>query len=325
MDQASPINFKNFRSGNIFKKIIGIIIAIMALILIFSSWFTISPEEVGVVLRFGKYQRTVESGLNFKIPFGVEDVLKVPVERQLKMEFGFRTLNPGINTEYDTGDYTYESLMLTGDLNAANVEWIVQYRIKDPYQFLFKVRNATSSLRDVTESLMQEVIGDRTVNEVLTVGRQEIATLVTVKLQEITNQYEMGIQVDQVVLQDVNPPDKVKPSFNRVNEAQQEKEKLINQAWSEYNKIIPKAKGDAERTIEEAKGYALERINKAKGDANRFNALFKEYMKAKEVTMQRMYLETMGAVLQKVGKKMIVDDKTGGILPYLNLNQDGGK
>jgi len=304
MEQKVPFDLKDFRPPNInFKTIIGVVVAILLVIFLFSSYFTVDTDEVGVVLRFGKFVRTVDPGLNFKLPFGIEQVYKVPVERQLKLELGFRTTKPGIRTEYSSRKYQEESLMLTGDLNAAEVEWIVQYRIKDPYKFLFRVRNSVGTFRDINEAVMREVVGDRTVDEVLTVGRQEIASTVTVKVQELCDQYETGIKVEQVVLQDVNPPESVKPAFNEVNEAQQEREKLINQALSEYNKVIPRARGEAERTIEKAKGYALERVNNARGEASKFDSVFKEYMKAKEVTRQRIYLETMNDVMQKGWKK----------------------
>ncbi|MCX7725783.1 MAG: FtsH protease activity modulator HflK [Chitinispirillaceae bacterium] len=304
------------------KFIIGGIILVL---LIFSSLVTVEPEEVGVVLRFGKFVRIVNPGLNVKLPLGIEKVYKVPVERQLKLEFGFRTEKIEDRTTYSSKSYLDESLMLTGDLNAADVEWIVQYRIKDPYKFLFRVRNSTKTFRDINEAIMREIVGDRTVNEVLTIGRQEIAATAKNKIQELADQYEMGIKVEQIVLQDVNPPDEVKPAFNEVNEAQQEKEKLINQARSEYNKIIPKAKGEAQKIIEEAQGYALERVNMAKGEVARFNALYQEYSKAKEVTRQRIYLETMNEVMKKAGKKIITDEKTSGLLPLLDLRKEGAK
>lgn len=321
---SDQFDLSNFRPPNISgRKILWIFVGIIILIFLWQSWFTVNPEEVGIVLRFGKYTRQAPSGLNFKLPFGIEDVIKVPVERQIKQEFGFRTLRAGVRTEYAPNRFQDESLMLTGDLNAAQVEWIVQYRISDPYKYLFKVRNAETTFRDITEAIMREIVGDRTVNEVLTVGRQEIALAVEVKIQELCDQYETGIKVDQVVLQDVNPPEEVKPSFNEVNEAQQEKEKLINQARSEYNKIIPKARGEAQRQIEEARGYALERVNNAKGDAARFNAQYIEYSKAREVTRQRLYLETLDEVLSKVGRKLVTDDKASGILPLFNLEKGG--
>lgn len=316
-------NLREIRRPNFSSKSI-LTILILGLIIFFLSsiWFTIGPEEVGVILRLGKYNRTINPGLNYKLPFGIERVHKVPVERQLKLEFGFRTVKAGIQTEYSTKKYQEESLMLTGDLNAAEVEWIVQYRVSDPYKYLFRVRNIETTFRDINEATVREVIGDRTVDEVLTVGRQEVADTVTQKLQGLCDQYEMGIKIEQVVLQDVNPPETVKPAFNEVNEAQQEREKLINQAWSEYNKVVPRAKGEAERTIEEAKGYALERINNARGEASKFNSVFKEYSKAKEVTRQRIYLETMGNILKKVGRKLITDDKANGILPLFQFGKE---
>lgn len=323
---TDQFDLSKFKPPNISgKSIKWIVLGILIFLFLWQSWFTVEPEEVGVVLRFGAYTRQASPGLNFKLPFNIESVTKVPVERQLKQEFGFRTLKAGVRTQYAPNRFQDESLMLTGDLNAAEVEWIIQYRISDAYKFLFKVRNAELTFRDITEAVMREIVGDRTVNEVLTVGRQEIALAVEEKIQELADQYETGIKVDQVVLQDVNPPDEVKPSFNEVNEAQQEKEKLINQARSEYNQIIPKARGEAQKVIEEAKGYALERVNNAKGDAARFTAQFIEYRKAKEVTRQRIYLETLEEVLSKVGRKLITDDKASGILPLFQFDQGGQK
>jgi membrane protease subunit HflK len=299
------------------------VIGVFVLIVLFSMVFTISPEEVGVILRFGKYTRTVDPGLNFKLPF-IESLEKVPIQRQLKEEFGFRTEAAGVRTVYSKASFLDESLMLTGDLNAAEVEWIVQYRINDAFKWLFKVRGTQQTFRAMTEAVMREVVGDRTVNEVLTIGRQEISVSVQAMLQDLCDQYETGIKVDQVVLQDVNPPDRVKPSFNEVNEAQQEREKLINQARSEYNKIIPRAKGEAEQMIQEAEGYALERVNRSRGEAARFNSVFFEYRRAKEVTRQRIYLETLNNVLPKVGKKLIVDEDIKGLIPLLDLKKEVG-
>jgi membrane protease subunit HflK len=323
MNEDYQFDFSKFRFPNIsFRTIRWVIIGVILIIFLVSSVFTVNPEEIGVIQRFGKYTRVVSPGLNFKLPFGIETVKKVPVERQLKEEFGFRTKAPGVRTEYVSRAFQQESLMLTGDLNAGEVEWIVQFRISDPYRFLFKVRNAISTFRDMNEALMREVVGDRSVSEVLTIGRVEIANTVTTKLQELCDQYETGIKVDQVVLQDVNPPDPVKPAFNEVNEAQQEREKLINQARSEYNKVIPKARGDASRIIEEARGYAVERVNQSRGEATRFNSIFKEYIKAPEVTRQRIYLETMNDILPRVGRKLITDEDTTGVLPLFQFTKE---
>jgi membrane protease subunit HflK len=298
----------------------AILALVLVLVVVFTSFYTVDPEEVGVVMRFGKYVRSTEPGLHFKIPFWIERVLKVPIQRQLKEEFGFRTVSAGVRSQFSTRGYGEESNMLTGDLNAAVVEWVVQYRIVDPYQFLFRVRGVRETFRAMSEAVMRQVIGDRTVNEVLTVGRAEVAHEVERQLQELCNQYETGIKVDQVVLQDVNPPDPVKPSFNEVNQAQQEREKLINQAQSEYNKVIPRARGEAQETIQKAEGYALDRVNRARGDAARFEAMYTEFRKAPEVTRRRIYIETMSRVLPQVQRKVIVDDDLRSVLPLLNLD-----
>jgi membrane protease subunit HflK len=298
----------------------AVLALVLALVVVFTSFYTVDPEEVGVVMRFGQYVRSTDPGLHFKIPFWIERVLKVPIQRQLKEEFGFRTVSAGVRSQFSTRGYGEESNMLTGDLNAAVVEWVVQYRIVDPYQFLFRVRGVRETFRAMSEAVMRQVIGDRTVNEVLTVGRAEVAHEVERQLQDLCNQYETGIKVDQVVLQDVNPPDPVKPSFNEVNQAQQEREKLINQAQSEYNKVIPRAKGEAEETIQQAQGYALNRVNRARGDAARFEAMYAEYRKAPQVTRRRIYIETMSRVLPQVQRKVIVDDGLRSVLPLLNLD-----
>lgn len=302
------------------KFIRPIALGLLVLIGLFTSIYTVGPEEVGVVVRFGKYERTVDPGLNFKMPYGVETVEKIPVERQLKQEFGFRTTSSGVRSSYAKADYVDESLMLTGDLNLADVEWVVQYRISDPYLFLFKVRNAEKTLRDMSESAVRKVVGDRTVNEVLTVGRVEIASSVERLLQELCNEYENGITIDQVVLQDVNPPDPVKPSFNSVNEAQQQRETLINQGQSEFNRVIPRARGEALQTIQQAEAYALNRVNGARGETVRFNSLYEEYIKAPEVTKKRIYLETMSRIMPRIGNKVVVDEQGNNLLPLLQLN-----
>ena len=322
----SPFDFQSYKRNipqyNIsFSSLKVMFWVLIAIILLNTSIFTVSPEEVGVITTFGKYTRTVKPGLNFKVPFGVEDVTKVAVERQHKLEFGFRTLKADVQSIYEKRGYEDESLMLTGDLNSADVEWTVQYRIEDPFKYLFKVRNPIQTLRDMSESVMREVVGDRTVNEVLTIGRQEISSVVEEKLQHMCDQYETGFKVEQVVLQDVNPPDPVKKSFNEVNEAQQEKEKLINQARSEYNQVIPKAEGEAAQYIQQARGYAIDRINSARGDSAKFVSVFREYKKAPEITRQRIYLETLNTILPQVGKKIVIDENATNIIPLLNLDK----
>ncbi len=300
-----------------------IVAAVVVLILLVGSIYTISPEEVGVILRFGKYVRITDPGLHFKLPLGIEQLTKVPVQRQLKMEFGFRTTRPGIRTEYRvTPEAFKEAVMLTGDLNVAVVEWIVQYKIKDPYKYLFKIRDAESTFRYMNEAVVKKIVGDNSVDEVITVGRARIANNAKEELQNLCDLYEIGIDVNQLIFQDVNPPDPVKPSFNEVNESLQEKERKINEAWSEYNELIPRSRGEAEQTIRAAEGYAMERVNNAKGDANRFTALYREYARSPLVTRRRLYLETIIEILPKIGKKIIIDEKQKNILPLLNLGEE---
>jgi membrane protease subunit HflK len=300
----------------------ALLFALIALIgiTLLGSIYTIGPEEIGVIRRLGRFDGVTQPGLHLRLPLGLDRLNKVPVQRQLKEEFGFRTRAAGVQSTFISRGFEDEALMLTGDLNIASVEWIVQYRIVDPYKFLFRVRNIRDTLRDLNEAVMREVVGDRTINEVLTVGRIDISDTVKLRLQELCNQYETGIKVDQVVLQDVNPPELVKPSFNAVNEAQQEREKLINDARAEYNRAIPSAKGEAEQTISEARAYELERINGAKGQAARFNNLFEAYTTAPDVTRRRIYLETMAKSLPNAGNKVIFDPEIKGMLPLFDLS-----
>ncbi|HMB40727.1 MAG TPA: FtsH protease activity modulator HflK [Balneolaceae bacterium] len=307
---------------NLLGNVKGIAIAVVAFILVFASFYTVDPEEVGVVQRFGEYQRTAEPGLNFKIPF-VETTRIVPVERQLKQEFGYRTVESGVQTTYTKAGYVDESLMLTGDLNLADVEWVVQYRIADPYNYLFKIRNPDKTLRDMSEAAMRQVVGNRTVNEVLTIGRASVAARVQEILQELNAEYESGIQIEQVVLQDINPPDPVKPSFNAVNEAQQQRETLINQAESDYNRVIPRARGEAEQTIQQAEGYAINRTNTAEGEVAAFVQLHQEYSLAPDITKKRIYFETLQELFPTIGTKVITDQDGTNVLPLLQMQMDG--
>lgn len=286
---------------------------------VWSSYYTVPSDSVAVVQRFGKHLKEVPPGLHFKFPLGIDKATIVPVKRQLKQEFGFTT--PGAKDPYQgSRSGGRETQMVTGDLNAALVEWVVQYRISDPVRFLFEVREPAETLRYVSESVMREVVGDRTVDEVITIGRQEIEIDALVKMQELSSKYVMGISIDQVQLKNINPPKPVQESFNEVNQAQQSKEKLINEARQEYNKVIPLAEGEKDQRIREADGYRLKRINEAEGDASRFNALFTEYHKAPEVTRRRIYIETMQSVMPSIQSKVLVDEQMRGLLPLLNLD-----
>ena len=297
------------------------VVVLVAILAGFNALYQVQPEEVGVVLRFGRYIGTTDPGLRIKLPF-VDEVEKVPVQRQLKQEFGFQTTEADVRTVYapTSQDLEDESIMLTGDLNVAVVEWIVQYRVSDPYEYLFKVRNLEATFHAMNEAVMREVVGDRTVTEVLTVGRQEIEVKVEARLQDLANQYEMGITIDQVVLQDVNPPAPVRPSWDEVSQAQQQRDRMINEARGEYNRVIPRARGEAQQTVLQAEGYALDRVNRAQGNAVRFTALHDEYRQAPDVTRRRLYLETMQRILPRVGRKLFVAEDTTGVLPLLSLD-----
>lgn len=301
----------------------GAVIAVLVLVLVFTTYYTVPADSEGVVLRFGRYLNTVEPGLHFKLPLGIDDVTILPMRRQLKMEFGFAT--PGFtNSDQIGSELDREKSMVTGDLNAALVEWVVQYRIRDPKQFLFDVRRPGQTLRDLSEAAMREVIGDRTVDEVITIGRQDIEIAALARLQELTKLYQLGIVVDQVQLKNVNPPQAVQASFNEVNKAQQDRESMINMANGEYNKAVPRAKGEAESMVRSAEGYQFKRVNEAEGDVAAFNAVLAQYSKAPEITRERLYLETMGDILPQAGHKIIVDDSLRQLLPFIPMLKSEG-
>ena len=304
-----------------------LLILLFALIFFGSSMFyTVAVDEVGVVQRFGKYVRITQPGLNFKLPSGIEKVTKVKVRRVYKEEFGFVSLRTEDTRRrtFAGGESTNVALMLTGDLNVALVPWIVQYRIKDPYKFLFKVHDVRRLLIDMSEAAMRLVVGDRSINEVIS-KREEIAVEAREVLQAEMDNADSGINIVTIEMKKTNVPEPVQPSFNEVNQATQEKEKVIYQAKEDYNKAIPTARGEAERTIKAAEGYALDRVNRAKGNAARFKALYKEYAKAKDITKRRLYLETLKDLLPKLGDKYIIDSDQKNVLPLLNLGKQKGE
>lgn len=302
------------------RILIGILVLLLGIGLL-SSFYQVPAYSVGVVQRFGKYLNTSQPGLNFKLPFGIDRVTQVEVRRQLKMEFGYGTRGASNQYQYneDFNDMANERNMVTGDLNAAVVEWVVQFQIDDARDFVFNFMEPQSTLRDMSESVMREVIGDRSIDEVLTVGRQEIEVQSLKRLQEIVETLDMGVRIDQVQLGNVNPPVEVKDSFDEVNRAQQQKEDSINKANGEYNRVIPEARGKAEQSLSQAEGYATQRINQAQGDATRFTALLTEYQKAPEVTKKRIYLETLSEILPTIPGKIIVDDRVPQFLPMMQL------
>ncbi len=296
-----------------------LIIALIGIILfgVYQSFFKVSPQEVGVVLRLGKYARTAEPGLHFKIPY-IESLYKVNVRQIQKQEFGFRTRYPGQKSSFDSKGYDMESLMLTADKNVINVAWIVQYRIGDPVDYLFKVQDVKQAVHDISESVTRRVVGNMDFDYVLS-NRDLLAASVKLELQEQLTFLEAGVDLVTVQFQDINPPDPVKPAFNEVNEADQDMKRLVNEAEETYNRVIPAARGNALKIVEEAYGYAKERVNDAQGQTSRFLDILAEYKGAPEVTRQRMYLETMQKVLPSVETIYVMDEGQQGPLPLLNL------
>ncbi len=291
----------------------------------YASVYTVAPEETGVIQRFGRYVRVTGPGLHFKLPFGIETVSKVKTGRNFQMEFGYRTVEAGVRSRFTERGFKEESLMLSGDLNVVDLQWTVQYKIGDPKDFLFQVKDVDSAIRDMSESVMRRVVGNRLFDFVLTVGRAEIADRVKVEMQKVLDSYRTGIQVVNVKMQNVTPPGPVEAAFNEVNEAEQERESKINQAQAAYNREIPKAKGSALQTISKAEGYALERVNQAQGEANRFLDVLKEYRQAKDVTKRRLYLESMDQLLNKVAEIYVIDADQKGLVPLLDLQKARGK
>ena len=289
---------------------------LVVLLLVWTSYFTVPADSVAVIQRFGQFIETADPGLHFKIPFGIDKVTLVAVRRQLKLEFGFSS--PAATNPYQgSKEPQQEQDMVTGDLNSAQVEWVVQYRIDDPKQYLFATSDPEDTLRSASEAVMREVVGDRTIDEVITFGRQEIETAFLPLIQEVVKRYQLGLRIDLIQLKNINPPGPVQASFNDVNNAQQEKQRSMNLATGEYNRVIPRARGEASKVISEAEGYASKRINEANGDATYFNDMLIQYNKAPEVTRKRLYLETMSEVLPKMGHKLIIDKDSSWLMPFV--------
>jgi membrane protease subunit HflK len=294
---------------------VGIFVTLMTLLFGFKS---IPANSVGVKTRFGAYHTIVNPGLAYAIPY-VDRIHIVPTQRLLKLEFGL------FDTQSTTNQYQRDiqgedtETMITGDLNTALVPWVVQYRIADPRTYLFGAREPEQTLRDLSESVMREVIGDRTVDEVLTIGRHDIEAATLSRLADLCSHYDLGIQIQQVQLATVRPPPVVQAAFNEVNQAQQEKQTAINQAWAVYNDAVPNARGSAKEREKQAEAYAFRRVNESKGEAQKFSLLLAEYRKAPEITRRRLYLEAMQAILPNLQRKVIVDDSLKGILQTLPL------
>jgi len=309
--------------GGFGKVIMAVAVIIILLSIANAAIYTIKPGEKGVILRLGKFNAITDPGLNLKIPL-LDDLIKVDIETIRKEEFGFRTKQAGQRTIYDKSSFDAESLMLTGDKNVIDVEWIVQYKVRDPFNFVFKVTDVRQAVRDVSETAMRRIVGNMDFDYVLS-NREVLAAKAGQELQDVLNTYETGVDILTVQLQDVNPPETVKPAFNEVNEAEQDMKRLVNEAEEAYNRVIPKARGDAKKVFEEAHGYAVERVNDAKGNTARFIAVLKEYRAAKDVTRRRLYLETMQDILPSVNDIYVIDKDQRSILPFLDVSRGANK
>lgn len=330
MNGQQDFNYEVYKLKQAFQKnkkaILPLIFALLAAAAFFTSYYTVEPDEEAVVIRLGKYLETTQPGLHFKIPFGVDKVIKVKTKIVHQEEFGFRTQSLNTRrTTYSSANLDEESLMLTGDLNVAEVQWVVQYQISNPFKFLFRTSEPVQNIRDVSESIMRRVVGDIMVTEVLTTGRVAIAGDAKQLMQEVLDKYDMGVLVRSIKLQDVNPPKKVQASFNDVNAAKQEQEKMINQAEQAYNKVIPEARGKAKKLVSEAQGYAEAVVNRAEGDAQRFEEIYREYAKAPNITKKRLYLEAMEELFSKLEGVTIIDAKVKGLLPVFGKGIQDGK
>lgn len=296
---------------------ISIIIIIIVVIWILSGIYTVAPNEVGVVKRFGKFVYTTTPGVHYRFPYPIESVLKVKVDEVKKMEIGYMTVSMGPPARYR--DIPEESLMLTGDENIVSIQFILQYKIKDAINYLFDVRDVRETVKDAAEAAMREVVGKINIDEVLTVKKFQVQQDVKNLTQKILDSYKTGVLIQVVQLQDVHPPKSVIEAFRDVASAKEDKIKIINESEGYRNDILPKAKGGASKIVNEALAYKEAKIKGAKGDTSRFIQILKEYRKAKNITKTRLYIETMEEVLPSV-KKIIIEDKTGkNVLPILPL------
>ena len=314
------IYYKTIPPAKVIRYIILVLLGVFVLTGLTTSFYTVATDEKGVVTRFGKFDRITEPGLHFKLPAPIELVQKPEVERIFKQEFGFKTLQAGVQTRYGAKNLD-ESLMLCGDLSVAQVEWIVQYKIADARKFLFNVRNPDKMIHDISEAVMRNVVGDSSVDEVLTSRRAEINIQAQEKMQTILKSYDSGVLITDVILQDVNPPEPVKPAFNEVNAAEQDKERFVKTAYEDYNKTVPRARGEAKQMVEQAEAYAINLTNTALGDANRFLQTWEEYKNSKDITRRRLYLESMNRIFPKLEKKYIIDTDVKGLLPLMNIGE----
>ena len=296
-----------------------LIVLALAVVAGFSSVYVVDETENAVITRFGKYQQTVGSGLHVKLPFGIDKNYNVDIKTLRAEQFGFKTVKAGRNNEYKN-NISEESEMLTGDLNIVDVEWVIQYKVVDPRQWLFNVYEREQTIRDISRSVINTLVGDRAIFDVISADRSTIQNLAQEQMNENFKALGLGINVTTVQFQNVVPPVEVQAAFEDVNKASQDMKRLINEGKEEYNKEIPKAQGEADRQIQVAEGYASERVNMAKGDVARFNAVYEEYKRAPKATKERIYLETMAEIFGSETKPELIDSELENLVPVKNLN-----
>jgi membrane protease subunit HflK len=304
------------------KHVAPIVIVVLVIAVAFTMFFTVDQTEQAVVLRFGRYHRIVGPGLNFKLPVGIEKNYNVPTQQIQKMEFGFRTQQGGINTSYSGGDYPEESIMLTGDLNILDVEWVIQYRIDEPRNWLFNVENKHKTIRDISQSVMNRLVGDRAILDVIGSERSNIEDQAQQQMEQIYDSYGLGITVTTVKLRNVVPPKgEVQDAFEDVNKAIQDMNRLINEGKERYNQEIPKARGQAKQAIQEAEGYSARRVNNAQGDVARFLSVLDKYEQSPDVTTTRLYIETFEDVFADGETTDLIDRDLENFIPLKQIRR----
>ncbi|MBE7446153.1 MAG: FtsH protease activity modulator HflK [Planctomycetia bacterium] len=325
--RPQEVRFEDIPWGSIKKFIPPILVIVFVIITGYTAFYTVKANEEAVILRFGSFKETVGPGLHTKIPYGIDRILKGEVKRIYNEEFGFRTEQRGSSSMigYEYPSVKEEKLMLTGDLNCAEVHWVIRYKIKELEEFFFNVKNVGETIRGVSQAVMRTLIGDRSIDEVLTIGRTEIEQKSKEDIQGILDSYKCGIDIQTVLLKGVNPPEPVKDAFNAVNQAIQIRDRIINEAEGQKNKILPAAEGKKQQVIKEAEGYRIRRVNEATGDVKAFQAVYEEYIKAEDVTRRRLFLETMSKVIPKCEKLYIIDNDIKGLLPMFEFSAEGVK
>lgn len=320
--EGKIIDISTLRFFRFFRKLGYYALLAVLVVYFLSGVYVVGPDEVGVVRRLGSYHRTVPPGIHYRLPYPFESVVRPKITEVRRVEIGFRTLTPGPPPRY--AFVPEESLMLTGDENIVSCQFIVQFRISDPYQYLFRVKDPEKAVKNAAEAALREVVGKKTIDEVLTTGRAEVQEETKNLIQEILNRYEAGVRVIAVQLQDVQPPQEVVAAFKDVASAREDKVRFVNEAEAYRNQILPQARGEAARILQEAEAYRETIIRKAEGEAARFLAVLKEYELSPEITRERLRLETLGKVFPKV-KKFVFDEETTAreTLKFLPLLEEG--